>query len=75
MKKKRRYVKCSIEQFEIPSTDYNGRPIMVPSVCARCSECGHETQSFGTGGASVTRCLVVMREDCPRGQSNYYVAS
>ena len=38
----------------------------VEGVRATCSRCGHETESFGTSGASVRRCLVLLREECPR---------
>jgi hypothetical protein len=46
----------------------------VLSIGARCSRCGHETESFGTGESSIKRCLVLMREECPEGESNFYVA-
>ena len=61
---------CAIEEIELENED--GRPI--PSVKARCLECDHETESFGTSGASVRRCLVLMREECPEGAHNYYMA-
>lgn len=34
----------------------------------------HETQSFGTSEASVRRCLALMREECPNGENNFYIA-
>jgi hypothetical protein len=63
-------VRCEIEEVELDG-DYS----MVDGVCATCSRCGHETESFGTSAASVRRCLVLMREECPEGESNYYVAA
>jgi uncharacterized Zn finger protein len=45
------------------------------SVSAECSECGHVTESYGTGDNSRRRCLVLMREECPVGSRNYYVES
>jgi len=44
----------------------------VEGVCATCRRCGHETESYGTGDASVRRCLVLLREECPQGEVNYY---
>lgn len=46
----------------------------VDSVQATCSECDHQTESFGTSDASIKRCLVLLREECPLGQDNFYVA-
>jgi hypothetical protein len=59
-------VACSIEELE---GDYGS----VQGVVATCSECGHETESFGTSDRSRRRCLALMREECPDGSSNYYV--
>lgn len=42
-------------------------------VVAVCGNCGHETQSFGTGDPSRRRCLALMREECPEGERNFYV--
>lgn len=44
----------------------------IEGVVATCSLCNHQTQSFGTGEASILRCLAMLREDCPLGQSNFY---
>lgn len=63
-------VACEVAETELEGD--HGRP--VPGVCATCTRCGHETESYGTSERSVTRCLVVMREECPEGESNYYVA-
>jgi hypothetical protein len=62
-------VECEVEEVELDG-DFGA----VPGVCARCSRCGHETESFGTGGNSVRRCLATLREECPEGESNFYVA-
>lgn len=65
--------RCEVEEFEdaIPS-DYGGSATYILSVRARCSRCGHTTESGGTGERSITRCLVLMREQCPRGERHYY---
>jgi hypothetical protein len=65
-------VPCDIDEVELDG-DFADHPI--PGVRARCSRCGHETESYGTDDRSVRRCLVLMREECPEGESNYYEAS
>ena len=45
----------------------------VDGICATCSRCGYETESYGTGQNSVRRCLVLLREECPNGENNFYV--
>ena len=62
-------VHCSVEQTELENDE--GRPI--DGVEATCSRCQHTTQSFGTGDASRKRCLVLLREECPEGEDNFYV--
>ena len=61
-------VLCSIEETELENDE--GRPI--DGVEATCSRCQHTTQSFGTGEASRKRCLVLLREECPEGEANFY---
>jgi hypothetical protein len=62
-------VPCTIDETEIENE--NGYP--VSATVATCSRCDHQTESFGTSGASVRRCLVLMREECPYSESNFYV--
>lgn len=63
-------VECEID-FDQQEND-NG--ILVDCTHAYCTECEHETMSIGTGEASVKRCLVLMREECPMGRKNFYVS-
>ncbi len=62
-------VPCDISEVEL-----DGDSGLVDGVCATCQRCGHETESFGTSDRSIKRCLVLMREECPEGESNFYVA-
>jgi hypothetical protein len=62
-------VACAVEEVEL-----EGDHGQVPGVCVTCSRCDHETESFGTSPRSVRRCLVLMREECPLGEENYYAA-
>lgn len=61
-------IECELERVDL--SDGNGR--MVPGVVLRCSECGHETESFGESAKSIRRCLALMREECPNEGTNYY---
>jgi len=61
-------VKCDIYQGR-QEGDYGGE---VGVTEARCERCDHQTESFGTDEPSVLRCLVLMREECPFGESNFY---
>jgi hypothetical protein len=63
-------IACSIDFAELENDD--GFPL--DSVCATCSRCGHETESFGTSDRSIRRCLVLMREECPERESNFYIS-
>jgi len=62
-------VECELTETELEN-DYGHE---IPGVVATCAACGHETESFGTGDSSVRRCLVLMREQCPKGARNFYV--
>ncbi len=61
-------VGCEIDYVEL-----DGYHATIESVCARCSRCGHETESYGTSDASIRRCLLLLREECPRDETNCYV--
>jgi hypothetical protein len=63
-------VTCNIKSAALENED--GYP--VDGVVAVCCRCGHSTESFGTSDASVRRCLALMREECPNGERNFYVA-
>ena len=64
-------VTCDIEFIYL--TNDNG--IDIDSVEATCSECDHTTQAYGQQAVSVRRCLVLMREECPMGRRNFYIAA
>lgn len=62
-------VECEVEEITLE----NAEGYDLPGVRCTCSRCGHETESFGTSDASIRRCLALMREECPEGESNFYV--
>lgn len=61
-------------EVEISYVDIeNEQGILLPSVQANCTKCGHITESFGTSERSVKRCLVLLKEECPESSNNFYV--
>ena len=62
-------VTCDVEE----TTLTNDEGYDVESVEATCRRCRHVTESFGTDDPSIKRCLALTREECPRGQWNFYV--
>lgn len=44
----------------------------VDGVEVTCHRCQHSEESFGTDEPSLRRCAYLLRENCPRGENNYY---
>ena len=63
-------VRCIIEEALLENDEGHE----VEGVAAVCTRCGHRTESFGTTDRSVRRCLVLMREECPLDERNFYEA-
>ena len=62
-------VTCTLQEVELTNDDdYD-----VDGVSATCGRCGHMTESYGTEEKSRVRCLALMRDECPRGERNFYV--
>lgn len=61
-------VECDVDYVILENDD----GIEIESVCLTCTRCDHETESFGTSDASIRRCLVLMREECPNNEENWY---
>jgi hypothetical protein len=64
-------VTAEINEIELDG-DYDDT---ITSVEAKCSRCGHCTESYGTEEASIKRCLVLLREECPNGENNFYMSN
>lgn len=62
-------IECEIEEVTLEGD--SGREI--DGIQATCTACDHKTESFGTSERSVKRCLILMREECPQGEENFYV--
>lgn len=60
------------------TTDYvelDGDYGTVEGVEVTCDRCGHYEQSGGTHDGSLSRCAYLLRENCPRGENNFYVVN
>jgi hypothetical protein len=44
----------------------------VDGVEVTCKKCLHSEQSGGTHDGSLKRCAFLLRENCPRGEDNFY---
>ena len=60
-------IECSVNYVTLQG-DYGD----IESVQVTCPRCDHVTESFGTSAASVNRCLVLLREECPNAEINFY---
>ena len=44
----------------------------VAGIEVTCTRCEHVVEVFGTGDASVKRGCVMLRDECPRHENNFY---
>jgi hypothetical protein len=72
-RKPRRRGKVSVEIEEVSlDGDYSDD---VPGLSLRCTRCDHEVEVFGTGEDSAKAGAVMLREECPRRERNFYDVS
>lgn len=45
----------------------------VAGLLVTCSRCGHSVEVFGQETASALRAARMLRDECPKNESNYYV--
>lgn len=64
------YVRATVQETELEG-DYGNS---VPGVEVTCSKCHHSEESYGTDEPSIKRCALLLRQNCPRGESNFYDA-
>ena len=65
------HVDVEVEETELE----NDSGIMIPGLALTCSRCRHSVEVFGTSDASAKRGAVMLREECPEGENNFYVVS
>lgn len=64
--------RIEVEIDEVMLENEDGKE--VEGILATCTECDHEVEVFGTSDASVKKACVMLREECPMGQENFYAA-
>jgi hypothetical protein len=57
---------------DIHHTDFEGDYGQVHGLGLVCERCGHKVEVAGTGDASARRGAQMLRDECPKGESNYY---
>ena len=61
-------IKATADEVEL-----EGDHGMVAGLEVTCGKCGHTVEVFGTSDASERRGGVMLAEDCPRKERNFYV--
>lgn len=59
---------------EVQEIELDGDYGPVDGVCVTCTRCGHQAEVFGTSVQSVRRGCIMLRDECPEDESNYYVS-
>lgn len=62
-------VQADVEEIELPG-DNGG---YIPGLKVICSKCDHTVEVFGTSDRSARRGAVMLAEECPCGERNFYV--
>jgi hypothetical protein len=61
-------VRIEIEETELEGED--GRPI--DGLIVKCTRCNHQVEVYGTSTSSIKRGAVVLRDECPEDETNFY---
>lgn len=62
-------VRVTVEEVELDAGD-SDHTIDGMKVC--CGRCCHEVEVFGTEDSSIKRGCVMLREECPKKENNFY---
>jgi len=62
-------VPCDVDEIVLDGDTGNS----IPSVRVTCSRCDHSEECYGTSDRSIRRALVMLRENCPEDESNFYI--
>jgi hypothetical protein len=62
-------------KVEIIETEVLGEHRAVRGLGLICGRCGHQVEVFGTGIASAKRGAVMLRDECPFSEKNFYDVS
>jgi len=61
-------VDVSVDEIEMEG-DYSNT---VDGVEVTCNRCGHCVEVFGTSSKSILRGCIMLRDECPQGEKNFY---
>ena len=61
-------VNCEVEPTTIEADGFERDGVRVT-----CTRCEHAAEVVGVTELSVRRCVAILRESCPRKESNWYV--
>lgn len=63
-------MKITLDVFQTEVEGDSGYP--VDGLELQCPQCGHSIEVSGTHDGSAKRGAVMMREECPREENNFY---
>lgn len=58
--------------LDISEEELDGDFASVPGLRVTCSRCGYEVEVFGIEEPSARRAAVMLREQCPLDENNFY---
>ena len=59
---------------DVSEEDLDGDYSTVPGLVITCTRCQHSVEVFGTEENSAKRGAVMLRDECPLGEDNFYEA-
>jgi len=69
-----RMVNGTTVMTDVEETELDGDgEYSVDGIAVTCRRCGHSVEVYGTEGPSLRRAGVMLREECPRKLTNWYV--
>jgi hypothetical protein len=64
-------IKVELSETALP-LPFSETDRLIPALIVQCQYCGHEVQVFGTSIRSAKRGAVMLREECPYKEKNFY---
>jgi len=56
----------------VKETELEGDHGDIPGLILTCERCSHEVEVYGTEAASARLGAIMLREECPNKESNFY---
>lgn len=61
-------VVCTVVQVDLEGDHSDD----VPGIEVTCGRCEHKVECFGQTDRSTKRAMVMLRDECPEGENNFY---